>query len=279
MGWVCCGTATCRSRPPAGAHHLTFLRRALRCSPIVTLVNRRWRSCFYAEPSLWRSLEIRPGTLAALSAPDKRGWFAGKLRLVRLVGPLLQELRLVDAEAVIEDAAGSTPGAWRLADLLRCLEAREFSSLAIIRNLGRDVFEDGFPFPELHRLMQTTKLDLAAGRLTHAAQLLGGLTQLRHLSCIFGNPPPDEFASVVAQLAHLATLKLYAPAFPPLQSLTRLQHLRHCSLWCHWGPDAPLPSPSLFPRLESCSLKAIWGRLLEVSQQPGASKLAAAPAL
>ena len=127
-GWRCheqCRDG-CAASPTAAA-----CLRARR--PTLTLVRRRWQRVFWAEPALWRHLELLPDvtwvssllsahTFPSLEPARLETWFAQKHQMMARVGHLVGAVAVRSADRIDEMGTRSSSGGWRLADLLHLLQ-------------------------------------------------------------------------------------------------------------------------------------------------------------
>jgi hypothetical protein len=228
----------------------------------VTLVSKRWRRLFYAEPSLWRRFTLRPPAGADADA----AWQPTKNAQLARVAGLVAELDVFD----LSTAAGAgDPAAaarwdvsnpqWGLAAFLRLLPRDNLTVLHITVNrqqISEHLAAAALGFPQL------LTLELGLVQLPrNVAALLRQLPRLQRFVYHSG-PLPAAVVDSLLQLSTLTSLELHsAEPLPPLQQLTRLTSLRSLKLSEHderaEGEALEPPAPAALPCLESFHFHSI----------------------
>ena len=220
-----------------------------------------------AEPALWRSLTLTPGSLPTLGTlAEQQQWMAAKRRLLQQVAGLVAEATVVSAGQICTKPPprGAASGC-QLAALMRQLRPGVLRSLALIYGptpMGASYLQEPRRLPSvpaaavamLPRLRQgLTALQLESWQLPKAGlTALVQLTGLQRLELVSHRLPDTLVGGIAAALQRLTGLKLVtARPLPPMQQLTELQRLRQLQLCGHRerASEQPLPAPALFPNL------------------------------
>ncbi|PSC67939.1 deleted in malignant brain tumors 1 -like isoform C [Micractinium conductrix] len=231
----------------------------------VTLVCKRWRHLFYAEPSLWRRFVLRPGSAD--------GWLPAKHALLAHVARLVEELHVFDTRG--EQAGAGAALHWDLAVPQLGLEAflrlLPRGGLTVLRlavctqHVGAQLAAAALDFPQLRHL--------ELGLLSMPPNLPGLLRQLslsRFKAACAMQFPAALFDSLVQQpslraLQLTTSALLHAPQLAALTALASLHSLMLTECGARGDGTTMQPPPlTAFPHLRDCLLQAGCPTALEV---------------
>ncbi|KAL4425408.1 hypothetical protein ABPG75_009424 [Micractinium tetrahymenae] len=188
----------------------------------LTLVSRRWRDCFFAEPSLWRTFLLSGGPEAAGAAP-----LAAQHAVLQRVAGFVQRLEVAfnASEAMSRQGREEQPA---LSIFLDAIPAGQLQQL----HLSVLQLQPGVLQRAVQRFPHLLELELTGATLPAGTPAM--LRQLRQLRClrIQAFQHPEGVAEAAAQCGDLAYLQLRSllMPLPPLQALSRLTRLRRLIL-------------------------------------------------
>ena len=227
--------------------------------PTVTLVCRKWRDVFWAEPSLWRS--IRLAQPCRSSAEEEAAGAAQQLQVLRRAA---RHVQAAEISAVHRSPQPAEAATWHAAELLLLLQPGTLRALALRHVATRSDAPACLPEAALDALPRLatglTRLELAGSRLAGrpAAAALAQLRHLRQLSLHMG-AVAGELLQAAAQLPALSRLELGSPPaelparMPEL--LGALMQLRQLAcLGCGVLPAGTVAALAELPLLEEIDL-------------------------
>lgn len=218
------------SLPDALLGHILALAGGMHEGPALTLVCKRWKHVFYAEPSIWRTvhLALPPATTAATDSTGRQLWLANKQSQLRHAAA---QVHSVQVWHTTEEQRGarchrfsgpSIHATWRLADLLCLLRPDRLTSA----ELRWQPFAADLALGSFTQLTRLVLHDRLAPAPEATAAALRQLSHLRSLS-VAATQLPAALVASAAQLSGLTALQLESGgALPELAGLTVLARLR-----------------------------------------------------